>query len=265
MRKITSIDEMKLIQLDIMDNIHAFCEEKNITYFLSHGSLLGAVRHQGFIPWDDDIDIFMKREDYENFCKEFPLNQNMYNLVLTNSDTSVYYGRAMSKVFDNRTILKEPHYIGDDNIGVNIDIWPLDGVPLETKKRKRHFKKLVLLQKLLYGRIIRTSACNGLKLKIIHFFLFPLSSKKIVRKIINLQIKYPCNCSYLVSCYVDPYKKTFRKDWFSERVLVSFEDRKYYIPVNYDEILTELYGDYMQLPPADKQQPHHIVNVYWKD
>jgi len=265
MRKITRIEDMKLIQLDIMDKIHIFCEENNISYCLSHGSLLGAVRHKGYIPWDDDIDIFMKRDDYEKFCKEFPLYQNIYNLKLANTDTEVYYGRAMSKVFDDRTILMEPNYIGDDNLGVNIDIWPLDGAPSDSTQRKKHLKRIEFIKKIFYGRIVRASDCKGLHQKIIHFLLLPLSSKKLVHKIIYLQKQYPFNSSDLVSCYVDPYKKFFRREWFSDRVLVPFEDRKYYIPVNAHEILSELYGDYMQLPPFEKQQPHHLVNVYWKD
>ena len=264
MREITSLDEMKLIQLDIMDKIHQFCEENYISYCLSHGSLIGAVRHKGFIPWDDDIDIFMKRDDYERFCKEFPLKQTQYGLEIVNSNTSTYYGRAMSKVFDIRTTLIEPNYIGDDNIGVNIDIWPLDGVP-EESKRERHIRKIEFRQKLLYGRIVKVSACNGLPKKILHFLLLPLSSKYLVQQIIKLQKEYPYNSSEFVSCYVDPYKRVFRRDWFSERELVPFEDRKYYIPGNANDVLTTLYGDYMKLPPLEQQQPHHVVNVYWKE
>lgn len=265
MREINSLDEMKLIQLSIMDRIHRFCNDKNISYSLSHGSLIGAVRHKGFIPWDDDIDIFMKREEYERFCKEFPLNQKQYDLEIANTSTSTYYGRAMSKVFDIRTLLIEPNYIGDDSIGVNIDIWPLDGVPEDARMKRRHLRRIEFMQKILYGRIVRTSACNGFAKKAFHILLLPISSKFIVQQIIKLQKKYPYNDSEYVSCYVDPYKKEFRREWFSKRKLVSFEERQYYIPEDADKVLTTLYGDYMKLPPLDKQQPHHVVNVYWKE
>lgn len=265
MKEITSLDEMKFIQLNIMDKIHMFCNDMNISYFLSHGSLLGAVRHKGFIPWDDDIDIFMMREDYDRFCKEFPLRQKQYNLELVNANTSIYYGRAMSKVFDVRTMLVEPNYLFDDNIGVNIDIWPLDGVPVEIKSRRKHLRKIEFTQNVLYGRIIKTSACNGLSLKILHFLLLPLSPKKIVQRINKLQLRYPYNSSDSVSCYVDPYKKIFKREWFSVRELVPFEDREYYIPACANDILTALYGDYMKLPPVEEQHSNHVVNAYWKD
>ena len=96
MREIVNLSELKSIELDIMKKIHKFCEEYNINYTLSYGTLLGAVRHDGFIPWDDDIDIFMPQPDYEKFCRIFPLHQEKLQLELVNSKTSKYFGRNMS-------------------------------------------------------------------------------------------------------------------------------------------------------------------------
>ncbi len=141
MKAITELAEMKSIQLEIMEKIHAFCQKKRIIYYLSHGSLIGAVRHKGFIPWDDDIDVFMRRDDYEQFCHDFPYEQDTYGLKLVNSYTDIYYGRPMSKVIDTRTVLIEPNYLCDDEIGVNIDIWPLDGTPNSESERAIYLKK----------------------------------------------------------------------------------------------------------------------------
>jgi lipopolysaccharide cholinephosphotransferase len=264
MKAITDLDEMKLIQIDIMEKIHAFCCERKIVYFLSHGSLLGAVRHGGFIPWDDDIDIFMKRQDYEQFCELFPIRQGDYGLELVNSKSEKYFGRPMTKVVDCRTILYEPNYLGDDPIGVNIDIWPLDGVPGDNRKKQKHQRMIKLLQGLLYGRIVRFSACDNLKKKMAHLLLLPISYKLLVNLITDEITKYDYDCSDEISCYVDPYKKIFQKEWFKDVVLSKFEDHSFFIPIGADQILTTLYGDYMKLPPAEKQQPHHITDAFWK-
>ena len=220
MRTITELDEMKCIQLDIMRKIHSYCKANDIRYYLSHGTLIGAIRHHGFIPWDDDIDIFMPRPDYERFCKEFPVSRYDNVLQIANSHTSPYYGRPMSKVYDTRTVLIEPNYLGDDSIGVNIDIWPLDGMPDDEKKRLIHLRKIKMLQMVLYGRVVKYSQCKGATQKIGHLFLLPISSKAIVRVIEKALKEYEYDQSTFVSSCTDPYKKFFKREWFIESMEV---------------------------------------------
>lgn len=263
MKPISSLEEMKSIQLDIMDRVHGFCEKNKIIYYLSHGSLIGAIRHQGFIPWDDDIDLFMPRSEYNRFCALFPSVQKDLGLEIVNSFSTKYYGRPMSKIIDTRTVLIEPNYLRDDTIGVNIDIWPLDGVPSDEKVYGKHLRHIQILQKVLYGRIVKFSACNTPIQKCAHLLLLILSPNSVVKRIIQLQNKYDYDTGPFVSCYVDPYKKRLRKEWFKDRKLVSFEDRKYYIPTAADDVLREIYGDYMKLPPIEQRQPHHVTNAFW--
>jgi len=265
MRPITELDEMKEIQLSIMQRLHEYCEEKNIKYSLSHGSLIGAVRHKGFIPWDDDIDIFMPREEYERFCASFSKEHNSLGLQIVNSHTTPYFGRPMTKVIDQRTVLIEPNYLFDDEIGVNVDIWPIDGVPDLTRDQLRHTKKIKVLLNVMYARILRLGACRNPKEKIAHIISSPFSAKRIVHRIESELKKIPYSTSNKVSCYVDPYKKMFEKSWFDNRILVPFEDKYFYIAEDAEKILTSLYGDYMKLPPEDKRKPHHITNAFWKD
>lgn len=116
MKVIESLDELKKIELDIMIKVHQFCEENGIKYYMIAGTLIGAIRHKGFIPWDDDIDIAMPREDYEKFLKIFPEYGKKNNLLAVNNRTKPYYGRPMTKVIDTRTSLTEPEYRSDDPI-----------------------------------------------------------------------------------------------------------------------------------------------------
>ena len=265
MRAITDIAEMKTIQLEIMQKVHNFCEANGITYFLSHGSLIGALRHQGFIPWDDDIDIFMPREDYNSFCKRFPREQQNLCLRIVNANTDIYYGRPMTKVINTNTYLIEPNYLFDDGIGINIDIWPLDGVPNTEREKKIRLQKITLLINIMYARILKYDACRNIRDKIAHIATLPLSAKKLVQRINTELETISFSEASIVSCYVDPYKKEFEKTWFKTRRLVPFEDKSFFIPGGAEQVLTTLYGDYMQLPPLEKRKPHHITNAFWKD
>ena len=265
MKEITDLNEIKTIQLDILRNVHDFCANNDLTYFLSHGTLIGALRHRGFIPWDDDIDIFMPREDYERFCMLFPKSESELHLKLANADTKPFYGRAMSKVFDVRTRLVEPNYKGDDELGLNIDVWPLDGVPDNEKKRIRHLNRIKIYQKCLYGHILKFDSCEGFLQKLVHIIMLPIPTKFIIRRINCRLMRYRYSDSTVVTCAVDPYKKSYKKEWFARGVLTPFENAKVYIPNGAVEILEEIYGEYMVLPPEDQRKPHHNIKAFWRD
>ena len=152
MREIKSLDEIKSIELSILKRVHSICEQNGIKYYLCGGTLLGAVRHKGFIPWDDDIDIYMKRRDYTKFVNLLKENAEIYaeeGLELVNATTPRYYGRIISKVIDNTTVLQENDYKTDDPIGIFIDIWPLDGTPNNNLYRKAYLIYATFIKKLL--------------------------------------------------------------------------------------------------------------------
>ena len=183
--KAISLDELKSIQLDLLQKTADFCENNGLRYFLCGGTLLGAIRHKGYIPWDDDIDIAMPRQDYDRFVKIFNHPENYYQVV--NLETNAEYAYAFAKVYDNRTILKELHYPGD-TFGVYIDILPADGV-----KDAAQIKKIMLLHK-----ILNTKRANyykrTLSKKIINTFgkilLLPFSAHQIARWMDNEARKY---------------------------------------------------------------------------
>ena len=264
-REITDLNELKTIQLRIMKIVHTFCVENDIRYYLAYGTLIGAMRHSGFIPWDDDIDVFMPRPDYERFLKIFDEYGSKHHLKICNYKTKPFYCRPMSKVFDQDTVLVEPEYKYDDKIGVFIDIWPLDGISDNQKIQTKEINKLMRIRYLLYKKIVKFFYNKKLR----DYFLAPLckifvNHKKMTEKMDSYLAKYNYDESKTIVCVSLPTKIMLR-EWFEPSRLVPFEDAFFFVPNNYDEILTPYYGDWRKLPPIEKQVPHHITNVWKKE
>ena len=145
MRKIEDIQELRQIQMGILDDVHRFCEAHGLRYFLSSGTLIGAVRHKGYIPWDDDIDIYMPRKDYEEFLQTYTSDSGHYRAI--NPQTEQHYYYTFAKVVDSRTRMVEKETEGYE-IGVYMDSFPVDFVTDDLQERERIFKKKKLLYKI---------------------------------------------------------------------------------------------------------------------
>lgn len=259
-----TIDELKDIQLEILDYVDSFCQKHNIMYSLACGTLLGAIRHKGFIPWDDDIDIQMLRPDYEKFITLFKKEQHERFYIQTKSD---YVDIPYAKVSTNDTVLIEEH---SRNItGVNIDLFPIDGVKDLKDFNKRH-KKVLRLYQWYSIKNFEYSRCPSLfaklKLAIKKLLLFGMSNTDIQTKIENIAQKYSIEeCDYLFEMVAGRiYKNPFHKDAFTSTFNTPFEDKEYHALNGYDEYLKACYGDYMKLPPKEKQVTHHNFKAYWK-
>lgn len=266
MRKITSLDELKEIELEIMRKVHVFCENNKITYYLAYGTLIGAARHRGFIPWDDDIDIWMMRLDYEKFLSLFPQIQQKLDLAVVNHKTKPYFGRSMSKVIDTRTILTEPEYRYDDPIGVFVDIWPLDGLPKDIKEQKKKILLMKKLQRELFACITRDlkfSSIKEIKRTIKAIPYRRINPINILDKIDQIVKEDDVELADTLICPASPHS-IFNKTSFKQPVLHKFEGCEFYVPSDYDNILSLVYGDWRTFPPKKKQVPHHIIDVYWK-
>lgn len=264
MTEITSLDELKRLELEIMQHIHVFCENAGIKYCLTFGTLLGAVRHKGFIPWDDDIDIYMFRDDYEKFRKQFPEYGQKHNLYIAASDTKPCFPRAFMKVCDGRTKLVEPKYKYSEDIGVFVDIWPLDGAPRNALLRKIHFKKMLLAHRLFYAGIEKDDyyTGTGVAKQISRVLSNIVGQMRIERYIERIAKKYPVEEDGYVECYAAKIRN-FKYSDIVPFHLASFETTQFYIPDNYDKLLKKIYGDYMQLPPENERVPHHVIDTYW--
>ena len=261
MRAIT-LDELKSIQLDLLQKTADFCEKNGLRYFLCGGTLIGAIRHKGYIPWDDDIDIAMPRPDYDLFVKTFNQFDNYYQVV--NLDTNSEYAYCFAKVYDNRTILNELHYPGD-TFGVYIDVFPADGV-----RDANQIMKIKFLHKILKTKRANYYQRTALK-KIINtlgkLLLLPFSAHKIASWMDNEARKYAFGSLPKAGVIANPFgpgemvdKSVFDSDMYRE-----FEGRKFRIPIGYDTWLRSVYGDYMQLPPEEHRVTHHTFEAWWKD
>ena len=266
-----SLQKIHEIELELMDYVHRICEENNLKYYLVGGTLIGAIRHKGFIPWDDDMDIDMPREDYERFKEAVKKDPNP-NYFFLNEDTKGNY-YSSGKMIDTRTILIEKEADNQaPNMGVYIDIFPIDGLPSNKKAMIRHYKAVRLYDKLKmqfsHDTISKTS--NPVRLiyrAIIWGMARIIGLERIEKKEKKLLLKYGFNHSEKVCCFFGAYglKEVIPRSFLGERCLSEFEGHQYYIPANYDAFLKKMYGDYMQLPPIEKRIARHDTEVYWKE
>lgn len=259
MKQITN-NEIKEIQLSILQDIADFCESNGITYFLAYGTLIGAIRHNGFIPWDDDIDIAMPRQDYEIFLKEYNRRKSSIRVIHFSNDSD--YGVPFAKVYDNRTWLNEFKY-RKDKYGVFVDVFPVDGV-----KGKWQVFVATKLDKLLHvkkANFVQRSFFHNVGICIAKFFLLPFSMSSILKFSDKNAKKYPFGTTEEAGILLETYGESEVVDTtvFENTIFHEFEGKQYRIPIGYDRWLRSMYGDYMQLPPKEKQVNHHIFNAYW--
>lgn len=260
-KRMISLDEMRALQLDILDAVHAFCIERGLRYSLGGGTLLGAVRHKGYIPWDDDIDIMLPRPDYETLLREFPGTVPHYSLQNSTLDTECYL--IFSKIYDNRTVLEEDIRLRN---GVAIDVFPIDGLP-GPDKIEDYIKKL---NKAYHALYCTTKLFSATGKSLIRYYLRKIkypSRKKNLRKIQGLVSSHDFATSEYAGaiCGVYGEKEYMKQSTFTSYITLPFEGREYMAIAAYDDYLTKHYGDYMQLPPKEKQVSEHPFKTWWKE
>lgn len=182
MERIIELKELKQIQLDILKYVHEFCVQNDIRYFLVYGTLIGAVRHQGYIPWDDDIDICMPRPDYERFLKLFNKNKSGYQVNAFELNDNFPY--TFGKVEDlNTTFIEKTDY--SFPMGVNIDVFPIDGINNDAKliKKQIFLRKIINLKTIVYSQ--ERNIFKNIILSIGKILLSPISLKFLIEKMIK--------------------------------------------------------------------------------
>lgn len=255
-----TLSEIKKIEIGILNYVADICKKNSLKYYLGYGTLLGAIRHKGFIPWDDDIDICMPRKDYDEFIKIIrAADNNRYKGLIPLEEPHYFY--EFVKVIDKTTIVEDSLHSSFEN-GVWIDIFPLDGINVNDKLYQSEFSIL---------HNFRVAAVNVSFPKKIKGIMVPIAFvlwklcrligyKFFLKKLLNLSKKYDYSkCDYIgcFAAYRPPYKY-LHKEWFAKTTLVDFEGNKYPAPAMYDEYLKSQYGDYMKLPPEEQRVSHNM-------
>ncbi len=251
----STLREIQMCSFEILKEVVRVCEKHNLTYFLGYGTLLGAVRHKGFIPWDDDIDIEMPLKDYRKFLKIAP-KEISKDFFIQSHKSDPAYNLFWTHVRANNTT-SMPIKQRDWNIhfGMHIDIFPLVGVCRGKLSRKLQTKGLQIARTLISKDYIQACEPNSLatntKLKILYklpYFVRKFLCDTILRIVLKDPFKSKI-CSALeigFSCNLDP-------SVYNENTMVEFEGSSFVAPKNYDYVLTAIYGDYMTPPPENER------------
>lgn len=262
-----SLDELKVIELSILKMFDSFCKEHNIRYFLGYGTLLGAVRYQKFIPWDDDVDVLVPREDYEKLLSLFEDNEK-YRLYAIERNPK--YRFPFAKLCDMDTRLTEIVYPKNGvELGVNIDIFPLDNWDADLDQAREEVRRINKNMEWLSLTKMRKPNTNN-PIKFMYWYVFMIvvkliGSKYFIRKIIKEsnkpQQKGSPYAGVKVWCLYGE-RGIIPVDAFAEAVMLEFENEVFPAPIGYDAYLTCLYGDYMPEPPVEKRKTHHSFTAY---
>lgn len=271
MKKI-ELDELKRIELNVLKQVRDLCEREGLRYFLSSGTLLGAVRHKGFIPWDDDIDIEMPRPDYDRLLEICAKSPQAFNLC--SNATEPKYGYAFAKAWAPGTIIKEKTANrGNVEIGVYVDIFPLDGYGATKKEAIQNHKRTRLSSALLtaynWKKFFRSRSRSWTQEPIRFLFFLAsrfVSPRKIIEKLEARFRKIPYDSSNYISTVMTTcgVRRIAEREIFAQSTPLEFEGEYFAAPQGYEQYLTQLFGDYMTPPPVEKRVPAHTFDAYYK-
>lgn len=264
-------NKIREIQLDILDHFSNFCNLNGIGYFLSNGSMLGAVKYNGYIPWDDDIDICMLRNDYERLIMLYKEKNINPRYRLFSIETEKNYLFPFAKLSDSFTVLKENNIDNGVELGVNIDIFPLDGYGNTQKEVFLLYKRIEKLRKKLnWAKLEKYNSTNIIKkfgIMVISKYYKRIGARKIVEEIHKIASQQSYSDLYIGNVVWGFYKdgEAHLKDVFMKSIKIEFEGKEHPIPIGFDSYLKKLYGNYRLDPPLEKQVTHHNYVAYKKE
>lgn len=264
-RQINDIDEIRKIELEILTKFDKFCRENGIRYVLTAGTLLGAVRHGGFIPWDDDIDIAIFRPDYE---KLISLSKKMgEDFALLNFENDNNYSRLYARIVNKKYVSRDKYYSKRFTNYFGIDVFPIESVPNENADR--YFKKLkVLRQMFIFSQSALFKGNGALKkyvIKPVPILLCKFIGRERIYKMFYKTVKNvdvnSSDSSAVVTGVYNRKELLTNKDYY-DIINIYFDGLATFSVKNYEKYLTSIFGDYNKLPPENERIPHHNYILY---
>ena len=240
-------EEVRKSQLGILAKIKEYANKYNLKYYLQSGTALGAVRHKGYIPWDDDVDVFLPIDDYLKLIKILE-NDEQYKIV-SQFNTNYYFGWGFGYMVDTNTICDINKFPIQLTTGQSIDLFPLYGIPDDESEKQKYIETVKDLENRCLIAIDEDERI------------------KTIKEFNNYLLSYKYDECKLVGNVLMPFfvKDIFDKNIFGDGVEKEFENLMLKVPTNYDAYLKHMYGDYMTLPPEEKRIGEHFYNTYYKE
>ena len=265
-----TLKEIQQNELALMTAFDEIARKHGLRYSLCAGTLLGAVRHKGFIPWDDDIDVMMPRPDYEKLVrlnrKDNLWPEHLKFCCAEDGTLEAPYG----KLFDLRTKVVEKNYTQKDVQSLWIDIFPVDGVPTDIQARRRHYRKAMMLCRMNVATVVRNGyGSSGLIIILKDLFMKPAARAIGRKRIAEMQKKHALQfpfgktelCGMVTWAYDGPGQAVPYEE-YDRLTELPFEDKRFYCLSCWDKNLSGIFGDYMQLPPEEDRITHDL-EAYW--
>lgn len=265
----TSLSPQQEVLLEMLKWFHAYCEKHALRYYALGGTMLGAVRHKGFIPWDDDLDIGLPRRDYEKLCRLMNRDRERAGEAVPRYVVeTIHMGRKdylfpHAKIFDTTTTLVE-HKKVPVRRGLYLDLFPLDGTGNSKEESEKYFRRLALRLNILATRVCGVregrSFLKNAAVRAAHLIPDRLwDDNRQMQRIDRLCASRSFEkCAYVANIYgIKRMREIMPKEYFSTPTLYPFEDMQIYGPELYDPYLRALFGDWQKLPPVSEQQTHH--------